>query len=539
MEKKESLYRLLELLALLSIITLPFIFFADFHTRGEGREALNTVSACQGEWLWPKGFDGNRSSKPPFFYWLVCALSGSEIKEYSVRLPSYIFSVLVLSIFYLVVSNQISSNVARIMGFMLLTSPIFISNSQIARLDMVHSASLAVSWILLIYEKAFFIFISGFFLGISTLSKGPVALVLTAILTIFYYLLTRDRKISTRLLIAACLGLLIAAPWYIAAYLKYKKLILDVIWRENVDRFLSSQAPHRNSILKFLTLFLLGLGPVILVNLFTVIKDLLREFKFVTISLENLLANLRQRKEIGYLLLCSITPILFYSLSSGKRPAYALSSVPFICLLSALLASKQNRYQKLIYARSFIWLTRIVLIAAFLGVLGGAVYMYPMIRDNPNLRLLFLFAFLGSLMVLFVFLKQKRILEANPFSGFFRSSIIVTLCAIFVIHTLLGTLWSKTASHKKLANWLIQINTDNLPVLGYRYQFYALQFYLKNKFVSNTSYLKPPYLLIMPDKLKEQFVKENPAAAKLFPPLATYNGFVDKLSIRPIVLKVS
>ena len=81
------------------LATLPFLGLTDFNTKGEPREAVVAYSILsQDNWILPTNNGGEIPYKPPFFHWVIAALSiifnKGVVNEYTSRLPSAIALVI-------------------------------------------------------------------------------------------------------------------------------------------------------------------------------------------------------------------------------------------------------------------------------------------------------------------------------------------------------------------------------------------------------------------------------------------------------------
>ncbi|MDE6240158.1 MAG: hypothetical protein K2M54_09280 [Muribaculaceae bacterium] len=82
------------LLLVCAIVMLPFLGLAEYHTKGEPREAVVAYSILEsGNWILPTNNGGEIPYKPPFFHWCIAALAllnGGVVNEFTSRLPSAI-----------------------------------------------------------------------------------------------------------------------------------------------------------------------------------------------------------------------------------------------------------------------------------------------------------------------------------------------------------------------------------------------------------------------------------------------------------------
>ncbi|MCS6894410.1 MAG: glycosyltransferase family 39 protein [Deltaproteobacteria bacterium] len=523
------------------LLTGPFAFLADLHTRGEGREALNFESACREDPLWPKNYDDRRSSKPPMYYWLGRLLSFCTINEFTIRLPSLLSGLVLIVMTVLTTDKNLKFKVGILAGFLLLTSPQFIASSETARLDMLHSSLLATSWMLLISYSSLWVYIvSALCLAASTLTKGPVALILSILVLGVYHLTQKDLKKLLVFLAVILTSSLMAGIWYILVIGKYGHEFLKTFSSENLARYFSEEVPHKKPFYEFITLYLLSLGPVILLiwtsKVLACWKQIRVDFRGVA---REIFKKLRNDPFYSFLIIASIIPIVFFCFSSGKRVPYALVSFPFIAILTGILLIEFSREEKIVYYKLFNACFKAFISLIVGGGLMGA--LYASLSNDYFLKkhtYVFLLILIFALILVFAHQKFKYINIYNPFSGFTRSSITITILSLFLFNTVIGTILADAMSHKKLASWLTKINDQNIPIYSFQYQFYATDFYHEQKIGTHNASAKPPYFLLVPstklDKLLNTFKYSN----KIPIPHANYEGRVDKPWLRVYLYKI-
>ncbi|MCS7092778.1 MAG: glycosyltransferase family 39 protein, partial [Patescibacteria group bacterium] len=536
-------FKIVNLVFLYLIIVIPFAWLADFYTRGEAREALNALGACNGEWLWPIGYDENRSSKPPLYYWLVCLFSLSNLNELFIRLPSVLAGLGVLIVFYIVCARSFGELTALVGGLLCLTSPMFISLSEVARLDMLHSALLAITWLTFAFKSKIIGFVVGSLcLTGSVLTKGPVALILTGLVLALFFVFTRDRNVLFHFAFIIFVSVIISSFWYLAVYFEFGDNFLRVFVRENLYRFFGSEVPHSKSAIEFLLIFFLGLGPIVCISLVVRLVKVWKNWDILKLSIngfDSFSKKFAKNRNLVWFLLCAIIPLLFYSFSSGKRPAYALVSAFFIIFLSSLIFLSQDRFEKILFKRLF---KVIFLFVVLVGLFVSAVLLtirlswgYEVLVYTEDLLIACL---LGFLMLFILFRKFHWAGIINPFTGFRKASLVLSLTSMIVFNTFCGVLISKLLSHERFADWIRKINANNLPVFSWNYQFYGAEFYLGQKIRTKKERVSPPYLLLLPEKELENFISQTFRPYKFLPPYARYHGYVDKFEIKPVALMI-
>ena len=348
-----SVNRFLVSLILILVCFIPWVDYGDFSSRGEPREALVVQSMIQtGNYLLPKSYNDSIPSKPPLFHWLGVVISQltGEIDEFGIRLPSKIFSLIVLIFFSYFLFKKFSAEAALIFILLLSFSFEWLRASVSARVDMVHSANLACGllsgFLALQNNKRKYWILTVVFIALSMLSKGPVAIVIpTIIFSIWIYCSIERQLVKAsviKLIFSLAISLLLGMIWYVLAYFISPEEFLDKVWYENVARMTStmSDSPHEHSIIYLASVFFLGALPWSLLIFFLIYKERLwkREKLKAFICASNSFEN--------FSILSIVVIFIFYSIPSGKRGVYLLAAYPFCATTFAIVASRKNIFSK-------------------------------------------------------------------------------------------------------------------------------------------------------------------------------------------------
>lgn len=383
MNKKTSYWYLLPLFVCL----LSVIGSTNLHTRGEAREALVVQKMYStGDFILPKAYGDSIPSKPPLFHWIgsSASLLFGGVTEFSVRLPSVITAIFGIIYF---LSNLMSYWEKTGSGnlFILILSLSFewLRASVTARVDMVHSSFLACGLLasfLAVKNSRFINWLCvSLLFGLATLAKGPVALVLPAlIISSWIFLKLKEHQI--RALIPTCAALaasmVIAATWYFAAYLNSPAEFADKFWYENVARFAGTMPdePHSHSVFYLLVMLCVGTLPWSGWGTYHLLKKKVNGQKIIT--------WFKQLEDIEKFSLWVIIVIFcFYSIPQSKRGVYLLASYPFISLLIASTIAKLKSP-----LRSF---THTVFLAGLVAVTSFQLFLAPAIivphSDETNI----------------------------------------------------------------------------------------------------------------------------------------------------------
>ena len=157
--------------------------------------------------------------------------------------------------------------------------------------------------------------------AIATLAKGPVALVLPALVVGALIAVRRDLSLLGRLGVipALALGGAIAALWYGAAFARHGREFFDIVARENWLRYVDSEdagTGHSHGLVYLPLVGLIGILP--------------------WTPLLPLAGGARRSAATTFAALWVVITLLFFSLADAKRSVYLLPLFPALMLLVAL-----------------------------------------------------------------------------------------------------------------------------------------------------------------------------------------------------------
>src|SRR5262245_20069079 len=322
---------------LVLLVVCLLLFFTGlasvpFYTRGEPREALVVREMLRtGTWLVPERPDGELTRKPPVFYWAAATALTllPDRPELAARLPSAILATAGVLVTWAVVHATFGAAAAFGAALMLATTLEWIRAATIARVDMALVAGLTLlfgAWLLVLARDRprpgpalLAMAIAG--AAIATLAKGPVALVLPALVVGALIALRRDLSLLGRLGVvpALALGGAIAALWYGAAFARHGREFFDIVARENWLRYVDSEdagTGHSHGLVYLPLVGLIGLLP--------------------WTPLLPLAVGARRSTATSFTALWVVITLLFFSLADAKRSVYLLPLFPALMLLVAL-----------------------------------------------------------------------------------------------------------------------------------------------------------------------------------------------------------
>ena len=341
----------------------------------EGRNAEKAREILLlGDWETPHENFLTTLDKPMFLYWFV-ALSFKifGISEWSARLPSALAALGTMFLVYRFARLHLGLWEALWSCLILVTSFEFFSFSRIVIFDM------TLTFFISLALFAFYAALSGdqkhaglnyvlmyAAMGAGTLVKGPIAVIIPAMVIFCYLFLTHQwlliKKRMTPLL-GAAIYLSIVAPWYLwmdwrnPGYLKY------FFWQEHFFRFATPDFGRNKSWYYFFVVIGAGFAPWSPLLLLTIKDQWKRGFND---------ANL-------FLVLWAALPFIFFSLSNAKLPQYILPIFPALAILTGQtiairFSGPANKEKWILYIP---WSVTLALILYFL--LGSA---WPQLLPN-------------------------------------------------------------------------------------------------------------------------------------------------------------
>ncbi len=332
-------------LAVVTVLALVVFLFrlgaADFRGDADTQDAqiIQDIVAGRG-WVLPLRNGRHIPDKPPLFSWLGAVSasvrhSGGDALD--ARLPSALLATLCVVVVYAFAHSLAGESVALWAALMLITTPQFVTAARDSRVDMAFCAFLTLGLVLAwrVYEGdggRRTALLAGLCLGLATLSKGPLALVLTVLVLGVTALLAPPRPGWRALIGLPTLTASIAPPalWYLAATFEQGRAFLRLHFlEENVGRMTGG----------------LGSWP-----LGYYIMPMLTHGLPWTLAFPGALgrASILPSRSRRFLWAWVVVMFVFFSLAFGKRRAYLLPIRPALAiLLAAWLAPQLDRLRSL------------------------------------------------------------------------------------------------------------------------------------------------------------------------------------------------
>ena len=281
--------------------------------------------------------------KPALYYWRAMGFFREfGVSDWSARLPSTSGSgFLILLIFLHMRRFRPGGHLDA--ALITLSCVAMLSFSRGASTDMQLAAPFCIgmlgwyAW----YEtgKKFWLFDLYFFGAAATLAKGPVAPLLALVIIFLFVALRREWTLLRRTiwLPGLLLYFVMVLPWYIAVQRRNPTFVRQFFLEHNLERFSTNRFQHPQPIYYYLIVLLLGLMPWTFLAHRALIDALQISFAEWKVRGKGVryLGNSRAGDAFPeFLVLWTLFPILFFSVSNSKLPGYILPSIPPLTILT-------------------------------------------------------------------------------------------------------------------------------------------------------------------------------------------------------------
>lgn len=331
-------------------------------------------------WVVARDKYGLVSRKPPLFYWLsalAVKAGGGKVGRANVRIVPLLAAVAIAVEVLMWTSAQIGESYGILAFLFLLGSYAFDARATVVIPDMLLSL-LVFSAYCMIYPQlegsgsAGRTLIAAIILGLAILTKGPVALLLCAMASAIYLLMTRRRPWSP--LAAAwpwhllIVSVAVAACWYVPAILAVGHSLFDVFVTENLGHVLPASMGGTGEAARpfyYISLKLIG-GALPLAFLIPALG----------VALVGNGLSERVRKPLLFQLGLVLAVVVLFSVANTKRADYILPAMPALAILLAGLFALAGPFRadgRIDYAARLrdltLWTIGIAMVALVVGFL--------------------------------------------------------------------------------------------------------------------------------------------------------------------------
>jgi 4-amino-4-deoxy-L-arabinose transferase-like glycosyltransferase len=318
------------LVAVWAIVCLPNLGAPTLWDIDEGNNAeCAREMLVSGNWVVPVFNYRLRTDKPVLLYWLqMLAYLAFGVSELSARLPSALALLGATLAVYWMGQRMFGARSAFLGGALLLIAPGAAGAAHFANPDALllacTTAGLALLWREISCPGQGSFLLVGVCLGLGTLAKGPVGVVLPAAVALAYSAWAR----KWRWLLTPRLGLLVlgavvtALPWYLLVAAETKGVwVKEFLLKHNLERGRSVMEGHGGPFFYYLLVLIPGLMPWSL---------------FIGPALWDAWTRRSVEKEgdsVRFLFCWAGAYLAFFSAAGTKLPNYVLPAYPALALL--------------------------------------------------------------------------------------------------------------------------------------------------------------------------------------------------------------
>lgn len=346
MNKSASIISVILFLVIIRAAFLPYFPLTD---NTESRYAVIAADMeSSGDWITPRVWMSGKQvpylGKPPLHFW-AAALSVHLFgrNEFAVRLPAFVFSLLLIALLHFVVRRYWDGEIADSAALILFSSAMFFAFSGTVILDMTLTFFIAAA-VLCHYAltkessrnlKRIYSILVFVFLGLGFLTKGPVCLVLFG-MPVFLWLVLYKKWAVLRdydWLTGIAAFALITVPWFALAEARSPGFLEYFFVNENLLRFISSDYGDRygwGHVLPYGTAALFFLAAALPWSIWCIV---LASRKCGREKIKSMARN----QDSGLFLLAAAGIILFLCFARQLVAAYVLPALPFFAVCAAAL----------------------------------------------------------------------------------------------------------------------------------------------------------------------------------------------------------
>lgn len=480
-----------------------------FYNYEESKEALIVWEMVNdGGWILPLRNGAEIPLKPPLFHWcgaLIALISG-KANEFAVRSPSAFFST--GSVFMIFFFGQRFWNwrVGLLAALVTATSPEWMRWATYARSDMVlvfFLTAAGLSFFRLWEERASrprTVYLFYLFVGLATLAKGPLGIVLPGLVCFVFLLISRDLGFirQMRLFEGAAIVIVVAMSWYLLALNQagwefFRRQILN----ENIYRFFDSEqgGPSRDHAWYYY-------GPALCAGMFPWSLFFPALIHFFYRSREEL-----RNPKVRYLFVWFLSGFVFFTLASGKRTNYLLPLYPPLALLFAVWWEElvEGNLASSVLAMRLAKVNAIVLCAVFVSILLFLIahsagfdldhivspFLHPRDRENLpvvaySLQSQFPVVVVWLLMLAFAIGWYFWGLKRDQWMSVFSALIVATSSSLYFTNALFHPLLASERTYKPFMLG-VRSTVKNAPLYFYKDAYdYGAIFYANRHIPSYT-----------------------------------------------------
>ena len=269
--------------------------------------------------------------KPILYYWLAAAsMTAFGESESAARFPSVVACLTWVALTVWFGTRLYGASAGLHAGFVLGMNLLGFIFGRAAAMDMLLTAcvtgSIGLFGLALLGRAGRAAAVSAYAVaGLAVLAKGPLGVLLPALVVGTYLALSRDRESFRRVWSwpGVALFLFITVPWYASMTLLHGRAFLSVFFlNHNLSRYFSTIHQHAGPFYYY--------APILLCSL----------FPWAGLAVAGLLRLAPRRAPLDrFLLIWLVAPLIFFSAAGSKLPGYVLPCLPPLALLAGRLAA--------------------------------------------------------------------------------------------------------------------------------------------------------------------------------------------------------
>ena len=356
-----------------------------------------------GDYITIKVQGEDRYDKPALFFWIQSlSLRLFGLNEIAARIPSIIFHFSLAFLVFFEVKKKFTAERGWIAAFITFGSLQMALLGKAAIVDALLNLVLAIGMFQLwaffetkSLKKLLFFY---FFTGLAFMTKGPIAVIIPAAVTLIFAFRFKEWNILWKVLnpIGLLVFLGVVVPWFYLAYEKVGMFVFeDFFLKHNVKRFSKEMEGHGGNYFYFFPVLILGFIPFC-----QLIFRTLKNFKSYTTD----------RYEF-FMITWFVFVFLLFTISSTKLPHYiTYGYLPLIVLMSKYWTDEDDKWALLQTAGlTILFIIAPLVIPSILHLIGDK-YVQRMLVDLNEVfdnNYYIILSLTSVLLLLLVFLKKR------------------------------------------------------------------------------------------------------------------------------------
>ncbi|HWP44551.1 MAG TPA: glycosyltransferase family 39 protein, partial [Blastocatellia bacterium] len=239
------------LVLILALAIAPYLTGLGWSSLWDSNEAFYAETPRRmietGDYINPSFNDRPRFNKPPLSYWVVASFyKVFGVSEATERLPIALGAIVLIGVAFLIGRIAFSTEAGLLAGLALALSPRFLMFSRRIIIDVYLAMFMGLTLMFFMLaergsrRRRLYLALMYASAGLGFLTKGPVAILLPAIVFLLYLIITRQTGALRSLMLPAGALIIaaIVAPWYAAIYLEHGWVYIESFFlKDNLSRY--------------------------------------------------------------------------------------------------------------------------------------------------------------------------------------------------------------------------------------------------------------------------------------------------------------